>query len=469
MSTVRLFKHHFHTSFIWLGVSQWLLFILSVYLGLFFRFFAEDDPIGRYLEGQLVKAILFAFVGILCFSAMGLYRPRLREGELGLLVRTISAFGLIALVMSVLFYLLPGLLLWRGPLALSLAFAFLMTIISRAVFNRIVDEDRLKRRVLVYGAGNRAQQVLNRLRRKSDRRSFRFVGFIHVPHEEDVVDRDRIVNIESGDFAAYAKTNDVDEILIAVDDRRRGLPVDDLLHCKLNGVDVLDVVNFFEREVGKIMLEFVTPGWMIFADGFSFGSWRDFTKRTFDLVASFLVIMMTWPLMLLVVIAIWIEDGFKAPVVYRQQRVGLDSKPFYLLKFRSMKVDAEKDGKAVWAAENDNRITRVGHFIRACRLDELPQLINVLAGEMGIVGPRPERPEFVSVLEKEIPFYAARHQVKPGIAGWAQLCYPYGASVKDAEQKLQYDLYYVKNHSLFLDCLILLQTVEVVLMGEGVR
>jgi len=232
---------------------------------------------------------------------------------------------------------------------------------------------------------------------------------------------------------------------------------------------VLDVVDFFERESGKIMLEFVTAGWMVFSDGFNNGVVRTSSKRLFDVTASFVLLMATWPLMLMTVIAIWLEEGFGAPLVYRQQRVGFNGKTFDVIKFRSMSVDAEQDGKAVWAQQNDSRVTWVGNFIRKCRVDELPQIINVLKGDMAFVGPRPERPQFVDQLSSHIPHYAARHHVKPGIAGWAQLCYPYGADDNDARQKLQFDLYYVKNHSMFLDCLILVQTVEVVLFGKGAR
>jgi sugar transferase (PEP-CTERM system associated) len=235
------------------------------------------------------------------------------------------------------------------------------------------------------------------------------------------------------------------------------------------GVEVIDAAGFFEREMGKIMLDFVTPGWFAFADGFNASTWSLASKRIFDIAASFLLLMVTWPIMLVTIIAIWLEDGFAAPVVYRQERVGKNGETFQVLKLRSMRVNAEKDGQAVWAAVNDSRITRVGSFIRRTRIDELPQIINILAGDMALVGPRPERPEFVTDLESKIPYYEARHQVKPGIAGWAQLRYPYGASDEDARQKLQFDLYYVKNNSLFLDFMILLTTVEVVLFGQGVR
>lgn len=468
MGTVRVFKHHVHKAFIWLASIEALLFILSVLIGSYLRFKGESTAVEDHIGPILPRAIIFAIVLSISMAAMGLYQPRMREGSGGILIRLVGAFAAMSLVMSAIFYLYPALLLWRGALAFVVATAFLFVLITRSVFQRLVDQEHLKRNVLVFGAGHRANQVLSLLRRKSDRRGFNFVGFVTVPGEEEAVDPRSIIKLDGSVFD-YAKKNAIDEVLVAVDDRRRGLPINDLLECKLNGIEVMDVVSFFERETGKIMLDFVTPGWMVFSDGFQFGSFRTLSKRSFDLVASFILLMGAWPIMLCAIIAIWLEDGFRAPLVYRQRRVGLNGREFDVLKFRSMRVDAEKDGKAVWAKQNDDRVTRVGKFIRQCRIDELPQIINVLAGDMGFVGPRPERPQFVNQLSQRIPHYSARHQVKPGIAGWAQLCYPYGASDKDAEQKLQYDLYYVKNHSLILDFMILLQTVEVVLFGKGGR
>lgn len=468
MGTVRLFKHHMHTSFVWLAIIEGLLFIAAVFVGAYLRFQGDAVSVGDSIGPVLPRALIFSAVMLVSMGAMGLYQPHTREGLSGTWIRAIGAFVLMAVGLSLIFYWFPELLLGRGALALTAFVTFLFITLSRTLFHRWVNQERLKRRVLVYGAGHRAQLVLDRLRRASDRRGFCFAGFIPVNGDEPVVDENRVIKL-GGSLAEYACDNKIDEILIAVDDRRKGLPVQELLECKLDGIDVLDVVDFFERESGRIMLEFVTAGWMIFSDGFNNGTVRSICKRFFDLSASLVLLCAIWPIMLLTIIAIWLEEGVRAPILYRQQRVGINGKVFDVLKFRSMSTDAEKDGKAVWAKQNDSRITRVGNFIRRCRIDELPQIFNVLKGDMAFVGPRPERPQFVERLEKSIPHYAARHQVKPGIAGWAQLCYPYGANDEDARQKLQFDLYYVKNHSMFLDFLILVQTVEVVLFGKGAR
>ena len=284
---------------------------------------------------------------------------------------------------------------------------------------------------------------------------------VHVPPE-------RVLAVE-GNLLQLARQHSVDEIVVAMDDRRRAFPVQELLECRLSGIDVLDLVSFLERETGRVRLDVLNPSWMIFSDGFRRDPLRQFSERAFDLCASFGLLLVTWPLMLIAALVIKLEDGLSAPVFYRQARVGFEGRVFEVLKFRSMSTDAEIDGQARWADKDDARITRVGVVLRKLRIDELPQIINVFKGDMSFVGPRPERPEFVEALNERIPYYRERHYVKPGIKGWAQLCYPYGSSEHDALEKLQYDLYYVKNHSLLFDIIILLQTAEVVFWGKGSR
>jgi sugar transferase (PEP-CTERM system associated) len=254
-----------------------------------------------------------------------------------------------------------------------------------------------------------------------------------------------------------------------MDDRRAGFPMDELLECRLEGVDIVELVTFLERETGKVRLDILNPSWMIFSEGFRQGRIHTSLERAFDVLASLTLLVVAAPLMLLTMIAIKLTEGPRASIFYRQVRVGQYGKPFKLLKFRSMREDAERDGKAQWAQKNDTRVTRIGGFIRMTRIDELPQILNVLRGEMSFVGPRPERPEFVEQLNERIPYYRERHSIKPGITGWAQLCYPYGSSESDAIEKLQYDLFYVKNHSLLFYLAILVQTVEVIVWRKGAR
>jgi sugar transferase (PEP-CTERM system associated) len=330
-----------------------------------------------------------------------------------------------------------------------------------------IDEDILKRRVLVYGAGNNAARILQ-LRRRVDQRGFKVIGFVPSRIEERVVPQDRLLLAE-GSLSSIAGEQAVDEIVIAMDDRRQQFPLKELLDCRLNGIEIIELATFLERETGKVYLDVLIPSWMIFSQGFRRDMLRRYSERAFDVAASVTLLVASLPVMALTVLAIKLEEGFGAPILYGQPRVGYAGRVFRVLKFRSMRVDAEKDGRARWATTNDDRVTRVGRFIRKVRIDELPQLFNVLGGRMSFVGPRPERPEFVQQLSESIPYYDVRHSVKPGITGWAQLCYPYGASEQDAIEKLQYDLYYVKNHGLIFDLLILLQTVEVILFGKGAR
>jgi sugar transferase (PEP-CTERM system associated) len=256
------------------------------------------------------------------------------------------------------------------------------------------------------------------------------------------------------------------EIVLATDDRR-GLPVHQLLECKLAGIRIVDYLDFCERETGRVDLDALRPSWFIFSDGFRTGPVTDFTKRSFDCAVSVVMLILVLPILLLTALAIKLESV--GPILYRQERVGLHGRQFILLKFRSMRVDAERDGMPQWARKRDPRVTRVGAWIRLLRIDELPQLVNVLKGDMSFVGPRPERPLFVEQIAREVPFYLERHSVKPGVTGWAQINYPYGASIEDARQKLSYDLYYLKNRGVFLDLVVLTQTVRVILWPTGAR
>jgi sugar transferase (PEP-CTERM system associated) len=289
-----------------------------------------------------------------------------------------------------------------------------------------------------------------------------------VGDEPSAVSTERRIELRSS-LLEHCRGHEVTEIVVAMDDSRAGFPFEAFLECRLAGIAVSDLTEFLERETGQVRIDLVHANWMVFSEGFARNSLQSYLERIFDVVASFALLALTWPLMALTVIAIKIEDGPTAPVLYQQTRVGERGQPFRLLKFRSMREDAERDGRAQWAAANDNRVTRVGRVIRKLRIDELPQILNVLNGEMSLVGPRPERPEFVSQLNTKIPLYRERHTIKPGITGWAQLCYPYGSNESDAAEKLQYDLFYVKNRTLLFYLAILVQTVEVILWGKGAR
>jgi sugar transferase (PEP-CTERM system associated) len=267
----------------------------------------------------------------------------------------------------------------------------------------------------------------------------------------------------------YVESEAVNEIVVAMDNRRDCFPSYQLLDCRLAGFEITNVMSFVEREAGKVSLEVISDGWIIFSDGFRRGPVHMISERIFDIVISLLLLLVMSPVIFITVAVIWLESFGREPIFYRQTRVGYKGRHFSLLKFRSMHIDAEEDGIERWAAADDPRVTTIGNIIRRFRIDELPQVINILRGDMSFIGPRPERPQFVEMFREQIPYYDARHSVKPGLAGWAQLAYPYGASIDDARRKLQYDLYYIKNHSVILDLFILLQTLDVVIWGRGSR
>ncbi|GHU05565.1 sugar transferase [Betaproteobacteria bacterium] len=321
-------------------------------------------------------------------------------------------------------------------------------------------------RVLIFGVGPNAKTVGHLLKKMGS--DAEIVGFYPETSESKAVVSRHLQLPNSRSLSDTAAELNVDEIVVAVQERRGGvMPMRDLLDCKLAGVDVIDLASYYERVLGQIKLDSLKAGWLIFGDGFRQGLVRGFIKRVFDILASSILLLVASPVMLVTALLIVIEDGF--PIFYTQERVGLNGRSFNVVKFRSMRRDAESDGKPRWAKSNDDRITRVGRIIRKLRIDELPQIFSVFKGDMSLVGPRPERPYFVDKLTQDIPFYTVRHSVKPGVTGWAQVSYAYGASVDDAVQKLQYDLYYVKNHSLFLDIVILFETIGVVLTGKGAQ
>jgi sugar transferase (PEP-CTERM system associated) len=464
---IRVFRHYIHVHIAMLAAIEGLVFFLAFCVPGYLRVGLGLTDVQPDIASVAPRALLFAVVMLVCMLATGLYSSRQRARAAGIVVRVATSIFAAAAIIAVLAYSIPQLHIGRGILGLGVLLAFVSAVLVRIVFDRIADENIFKRRVLVYGSGRQALSISN-LRRRSDQRGFIVVGYVRGDGDRDSVPSDRVIDMPAS-MLEFANNNSVDEIVVAMDDRRRAFPLRDLLECRLQGIEVVDLVSFLERETGRVRLDVLNPSWMIFAEGFRRDPVRLFSERAFDLIASLLLLLLAWPIMLLTAILIKIEDGPRAPVFYRQTRVGLGGRNFDALKFRSMRPDAEKDGRPQWARPGDSRVTRVGAFIRKVRIDELPQILNVLKSDMSFVGPRPERPEFVAVLNDKIPYYSERHCVKPGITGWAQLCHPYGSSEQDAAEKLQYDLYYIKNHSLLFDILILLQTAEVILWRKGAR
>ena len=465
---IRILGQHLHAAIAVLSLVEGAMFFTAVYAAVLTRFHVDLSslPDLRAVHGALwPRAALFSMVMVTCLLAFGLYSPRQRARLAGLALRVGMALGTGLAITATLFYLVPALWMGRGVVTLAAIGGLCGVTISRAIFSQLVDEEVFKRRVLVYGAGQSAAAIAG-LRRRADRRGFHLAGFVPANPQERAVTLDRIEAVGKS-LVQLCRELEVTEVVVAMDDRRSGFPIAELLQCRLAGLDVTELLTFLERETGRVRIDVLNPSWMIFGPGFRRDPLRRITSRALDLGSCLVVLGLALPVMLATALAIKLEDGWRAPVLYRQRRVGLGGRPFMLFKFRSMRTDAESDGRPRWAQKGDSRVTRVGSFIRKTRIDELPQLLNVLAGQMSVVGPRPERPEFVSQLAERIPYYVERHCVKPGVTGWAQLCYPYGSSERDSLEKLQYDLYYVKNNTLLFDLAIVLQTVEVVLMGKG--
>ncbi len=415
----------------------------------------------------LLYAIIFALINQLSALALGLYNSKLRESFRGIFRRMLMC-------VSVAFFVATIINPFYGPYLLPIELLAIASSISVVVISSFryftfkIDFFGFgKRNILVLGAGERASIIEKRMRRDVDRQDFTVHGFVLMDADSpDGIQRETRINLE-GSLVNYALEHDIDEIVVANDERRNNLPIDELFACKIRGIEITEILNFIERETGQIAVNLIYPSWVIYSNGFSSNNHlRNSLDWFVNAVMAIVLLVITWPVMLIAILCIKLTEGWSAPVFYKQERVGLDGEPFNIIKFRSMRLDAEKHG-AQMASENDNRITAVGQYLRKYRIDELPQIWNVLHGDMGFVGPRPERPEFVQQLIKNIPYYNERHNVKPGLTGWAQLKYPYGATESDSLEKLKYDLYYIKHRSFLLDMLILIRTVEIVLFGKG--
>jgi sugar transferase (PEP-CTERM system associated) len=423
---------------------------------------------GAHLEIGKVAfyAVIFTLIMIIFNVWLGIYqRVHSRTPEETRARAVLSLYLAIPLAYAV-FSLLSVAEVDRSFMLLSGLAALFATLLRRVHSAHGRPGSLLSHRVLVFGVGEEAENV-GRVLRKSDP-GIEIVGFYPCSTDTEIVVPAQVILSQEMSLSDTAHSLKVDEIIVAVRERRGGaLPLRELLDCKLSGVKVLDLASYFERALGQLRLDSLRVGWLIFGDGFRQSWRRSSVKRLFDIVVALVLLLLAAPVMLLTALLIVLEDG--CSIFYRQERVGLDGRLFKVIKFRSMRNDAEGDGKPRWATLDDDRVTRIGRILRKLRIDELPQLYNVFAGDMSLVGPRPERPYFVDQLTRDIPFYAVRHSVKPGLTGWAQVSYHYGSTVDDSVQKLQYDLYYVKNHSLFLDMVILFQTVGVVLTGKGAR
>ncbi len=459
---IKIFNHYIHRRTLLQIILDFGLIIITVLLSFGWR----TPDLGLAASAALPSAALLAAGALAINAALGFYQRVHNRSVAQSRARATLSFFLILPLAYIILRVLPLGLDNRDFVALSVVAGVVVMLVHRVYVGHSSAQSMLRQRVLVFGTGTRAKLVGRTLQRSDPH--IDLVGYYASPNEAVAEVSAWGILSPNTSLTDIVMEQQVDEIVVALAERRGGsMPLRELLDCKLQGVRVVDMATHFEKTLGQIRLDSVSAGWLIFGDGFSQGLLRTIVKRLFDLVCASILIVLASPIILLTGILILLDSG--GPILYLQERVGLNGRLFNVVKFRSMRTDAEQDGQPRWAAAKDDRVTAIGRVIRKLRIDELPQLFSVLNGDMSLVGPRPERPYFVDKLTHEIPYFAVRQSVKPGVTGWAQVRYHYGASVEDSAEKLQYDLYYVKNHTLFLDLVILFETVSVVLTAKGAQ
>ncbi len=444
-------------------LGEGLLIFLSVYSVYNFlkgsEFFAETI----FLYGFRALVVTVTFQLSLYFFDLYDLGESLSPPDVA--ARILQAFGVGCIALSFFYYFFPLCMIQTRMFIPGFAAVCISVFIWRYLYNHVLNKKMFAKTVIVVGTGKIAYDIANEVKRKRDT-GFEIVHFIGEENPSFPLTQNIPITANVDKLPNLCKTNNIERVVVAMDDRRGKTPIRELMDCKFMGFPVEHGINFFEKLTGKILVEKMNPDWIIYSSGFKKSRMLSLGKLVFDTFLAFFGLIAILPITAISAIIIRLESP--GPVFYIQERVGLHGKSFKLIKFRSMRSDAEKDGP-VWAMENDSRITKFGHFIRKTRIDELPQIINVLKGDMSFVGPRPERPVFVEQLSKTIPYYSLRHNVKPGITGWAQICYSYGASAEDALRKLEYDLYYIKYMSLKIDFWVIFQTIKTVLFRKGSR
>jgi sugar transferase (PEP-CTERM system associated) len=461
---IRLFKHYVPHAVLLLGLLDFVLLLCSAEAGWILR----ARQIGMEVDHLMTRIgplVTFAVAIQTAMIAVGTYGMEALQSIRFAVARLLVAISLGVIFLSIVHFVAPDITLWRSNSLYAMGLAAALLLAVRLLLGSMLGGEAFKRRLVVLGAGPRADRIRQLEQRRGS--GFLVVGYIAMNDGQQVIQEaiNRNAIFSLSDFVVRLAAS---EVVLALEERRNALPLADLLRIKTTGVHVNEISTFLERETGRVDLDSVNPSWLIFSDGFSAGRrLSSMAKRLFDILASSLLLALTSPVILLAALLVKLDS--KGPAFYRQQRVGLFGQEFWIIKLRTMRQDAEVATGAVWAEKNDPRITRLGYWLRKLRIDELPQTWTVLKGEMSFVGPRPERRQFVEDLEQHLRYYAERHMVKPGITGWAQINYPYGASIEDARHKLEYDLYYAKNYTPFLDLLILIQTLRVVLWPDGAR
>ncbi len=462
---IRLFNRYIPSRDILFFLAEGLIISLSVFLAIAVRFFVDSEDVLLY-ENLFFKVL---FITLVCQSTIllnDLYFVNFKDRNRLLFIKLLQSSGATSVLLSIAYFLFPALIIGRGIFVSTMIVLTPTLLLWRIFFINMFLFRKDNNKLLIIGTGELAVEIGRKVVDKGYA-GYKVAGFI----DEDKgrvgqsLFNPKIIGTYD-DISSIVEKEKTGKIIVAMQDMRGRLPMDQLLKLRLDGIDVEDGISFYEKISGKIHISHLKLGWLIFSEGFRRRR-IEMGKRITDILLACVGLILASPVMLITALLIKLESS--GPVFFRQDRVGEGEKVFTLLKFRSMEVGAEFETGPVWANVNDDRVTRIGNIIRKLRIDEIPQMINVLRGDMSFVGPRPERPHFIAMLEKEIPYYSLRHNVKPGITGWAQIKYPYGASVEDAMEKLQYDIYYIKNMSLLYDFTIVLETVKTVILGQGAR
>ena len=465
---LRIFKQYYPIRNIFFVIGEGLIIYASFIFASLILLETESFPFDQWLW---LKILLVTFVCQTCLYYNDLYDLNITDNFTKLGIRLLQALGAAAILLAVIYIIFPDTIIAQGIFMVSICFVILFIASWRLCYMRVLGHGMFNQKIILLGSGDLAQKIINEINDKKDCGYSVSVNIREYSDNTDFTDEKNIsATINKQDYdGLYEMVNDlnISKIIVAMTDRRGAFPSEELLKCRVNGIDVLEGTSFYEMLAGKLIVEQINPAWLIFSEGFHKSPLRRFLKRITDMLLSTVMLILLSPM--IIVTAILIKIDSPGPVFFSQERVGKNRKTYMVHKFRSMVADAEKQSGPVWAQDCDDRITRVGRIIRKWRVDEIPQFWNVLKGSMSFVGPRPEREFFVEKLENIIPYYGERFTVKPGVTGWAQVSYGYGASVEDAIEKLNYDLFYIKNMSTFMDLMIVLRTIKIVLFGKGAR
>ena len=463
---LRFFKQYYPIRNIFFVIGEGLFIYVSVLVATWMLLNPESIDFNNLFSR---KAFLIAFVCMICLYFNDVYDLQITNSYFELGIRLFQALGASSIILACVYFLFQEMIIGKGIFFITIIISMLLIVIWRFFYKFVLISGMFDQKIILLGSGGMGEQIVNEIIKRRDC-GYKVSSVIMESHNGNLSSYQGIPVIYKKKFEGLgqmAKEMDIKKIVLDLKEKRGAFPTRELLNCRIDGVDILEGISFYEMLTGKLIVGQINPGWLIFSDGFKKSFIKSFLKRFIDISFSFIMLVMLLPVILATAILIKIDS--KGPVFFSQSRVGQKRKIYNVFKFRSMIVNAEKQSGPVWAESNDDRITRIGKFIRKWRIDEIPQLWNVLKGDMSFAGPRPERDYFVKKLEDVIPYYSQRFSVKPGVTGWAQVSYGYGASVEDAVEKLNYDLFYIKNMSIFMDLIIVLRTIKTVLFGKGAR